>query len=91
MARYTKDIFVAVSIAFATYFAANAVAPRVEPTSAPAPASASAFEMSDSRYFENCSEARDAGEAPIYRGEPGYRAELDRDSDGVACEPYYGP
>ena len=31
-------------------------------------------------------EARAAGAAPIHRGEPGYRAELDRDDDGIACE-----
>ena len=37
-------------------------------------------------YFQNCSEARAAGAAPIRRGEPGYRPGLDRDSDGVACE-----
>lgn len=37
-------------------------------------------------YFANCSEARAAGAAPLYRGEPGYRPELDRDGDGVACE-----
>lgn len=37
-----------------------------------------------------CDEARSAGTAPIYAGEPGYRVELDRDADGVACEPYRG-
>ena len=30
--------------------------------------------------------AREAGAAPIYQGQPGYRAALDRDKDGVACE-----
>lgn len=39
-------------------------------------------------YYTRCDEARAAGVAPIYRGEPGYRAGLDRDGDGVACEPY---
>ncbi|MDU2572142.1 excalibur calcium-binding domain-containing protein [Rothia mucilaginosa] len=37
-------------------------------------------------YYKNCAEARAAGAAPIHRGEPGYRAELDRDDDGIACE-----
>ena len=37
-------------------------------------------------YYANCSEARAAGAAPIYSGDPGYRAGLDRDRDGVACE-----
>lgn len=37
-------------------------------------------------YYKNCTEARAAGAAPIYRGQPGYGAHLDRDSDGIACE-----
>lgn len=37
-------------------------------------------------YYENCDEARAAGAAPLFVGEPGYRPELDRNSDGVACE-----
>lgn len=40
-----------------------------------------------SRYFRNCNEARAAGVAPISRGSPGYRPELDGDHDGEACEP----
>jgi hypothetical protein len=40
--------------------------------------------------FDNCSEARAAGAAPIARGEPGYAPHLDRDNDGIACEPYRG-
>ncbi|MFF8840321.1 excalibur calcium-binding domain-containing protein [Streptomyces sp. NPDC015130] len=42
-------------------------------------------------YYENCDAARDAGAAPLIRGQSGYRDELDRDGDGVACEPYAGP
>jgi micrococcal nuclease len=37
-------------------------------------------------YYRNCSAARAAGAAPIQRGEPGYRAPLDADDDGTACE-----
>jgi hypothetical protein len=37
-------------------------------------------------YFENCTAAIAAGAAPLYRGQPGYRPELDGDGDGVACE-----
>lgn len=37
-------------------------------------------------YYKNCDAARAAGAAPIYEGQPGYRAGLDRDKDGVACE-----
>jgi hypothetical protein len=39
-------------------------------------------------YWGGCNDARAAGTAPIYRGEPGYRPEMDGDNDGVACEPY---
>lgn len=41
-------------------------------------------------YYPNCAAARAAGAAPIRRGEPGYRGPLDRDNDGIACEPYSG-
>ncbi|WP_336985572.1 thermonuclease family protein [Altererythrobacter aquiaggeris] len=41
-------------------------------------------------YYRNCREARAAGAAPIYRGQPGYRPEMDGDNDGIACEPYRG-
>ncbi|OIR45772.1 excalibur calcium-binding domain-containing protein [Corynebacterium sp. NML130628] len=37
-------------------------------------------------YYANCSEARAAGAAPIYEGQPGYSRKLDRDGDGIACE-----
>ncbi|MFH9707588.1 excalibur calcium-binding domain-containing protein [Streptomyces luteogriseus] len=37
-------------------------------------------------YYDNCDEARAAGAAPLFVGEPGYRPELDRNRDGVACE-----
>jgi hypothetical protein len=39
------------------------------------------------RAFANCTEARVAGAAPVRRGDPGYGAHLDRDGDGVGCEP----
>jgi hypothetical protein len=37
-------------------------------------------------YYASCAEARAAGAAPLFRGQPGYRSGLDRDNDGVACE-----
>lgn len=40
----------------------------------------------DEPFYPNCAAARAAGVAPIYRGQPGYRPELDRDRDGIACE-----
>jgi hypothetical protein len=36
--------------------------------------------------FVNCSAARAAGAAPVYRGDPGYGSHLDRDNDGIGCE-----
>lgn len=38
--------------------------------------------------YPNCAAARAAGDAPVRRGQPGYGAHLDRDGDGIACEPY---
>ncbi|MEQ1817114.1 MAG: excalibur calcium-binding domain-containing protein [Terricaulis sp.] len=39
--------------------------------------------------FRNCSEARAAGAAPVYEGQPGYDEHLDGDDDGIGCEPYH--
>jgi hypothetical protein len=38
-------------------------------------------------YYRNCDAVRAAGAAPLRMGQPGYRRGLDRDGDGVACEP----
>jgi hypothetical protein len=38
--------------------------------------------------FRNCSEARAAGAAPVYYGDPGYGEHLDGDLDGIGCEPH---
>lgn len=53
--------------------------PEPAPTPAPAP-------QQQDVYYQNCTAARAAGAAPIYQGQPGYRSQLDRDHDGVACE-----
>ncbi|PVY96712.1 excalibur calcium-binding domain-containing protein [Actinomycetospora cinnamomea] len=37
-------------------------------------------------YYKNCAAARAVGAAPIRAGQPGYRAALDRDGDGTACD-----
>ena len=50
------------------------------------PARVGAF--SNGVSYRNCAEARAAGVAPIYRGQPGYADHLDRDGDGIACESY---
>lgn len=54
-----------------------APAPAVPAPAVPAPAAA---------YYGSCADARNAGAAPLYAGQAGYRAALDRDKDGVACE-----
>lgn len=36
--------------------------------------------------YAGCDEVRLAGRAPLYYGQPGYRADMDSDNDGVACE-----
>lgn len=44
--------------------------------------------LAEARYYPNCASARAAGVAPLRQGQAGYRAELDADGDGIACEPY---
>lgn len=73
--------------------AAPAPAPAQDPALAATPAqpaaakpTAPAIKAATSAYYPNCTAARKAGVAPIYRGEPGYSEKLDRDHDGIACE-----
>lgn len=61
--------------------AAQKAVPAPAPVQAPAPAPAPA-----TAYYANCSAAKAAGAAPLYRGQAGYSSSLDRDGDGVACE-----
>lgn len=68
-------------------------APKSEPAPPPpaapqpVPVQPPAQPRSPAAYYKNCDAARAAGVAPLLVGQPGYRAELDRDGDGVACEP----
>jgi len=50
------------------------------------PSTAASIQESASVFFGSCDDARSAGAAPLQRGQPGYRDDLDRDQDGVACE-----
>ena len=71
----------------ATPASAAPVAPL--PPSGGTPATpAHLHETAPARAFRNCSEARALGAAPVRRGDPGYGPHLDRDGDGVGCEPY---
>ncbi|ATQ32109.1 calcium-binding protein [Rhodococcus ruber Chol-4] len=66
---------------------APAPAPQAAPPApAPAPAPQAAPAPAPSAGYKNCTEAWNAGVAPLYRDEPGYAPKLDRDDDGVACE-----
>lgn len=42
------------------------------------------------RPYKNCDEARAHNDAPVYSSNPRYGLHLDRDRDGVGCEPYKG-
>lgn len=37
-------------------------------------------------YYKNCDAVSAAGAAPVYQGQPGYAAHLDRDKDGIGCD-----
>nr|WP_261377492.1 DUF1524 domain-containing protein [Arthrobacter sp. AG367] len=52
----------------------------------PAPATVAPAAATAVVYYANCAEAVAAGAAPLYLGTAGYRAGLDGDGDGVACE-----
>ncbi|WP_242496441.1 GmrSD restriction endonuclease domain-containing protein [Xylanimonas protaetiae] len=52
----------------------------------PAPAAAPEAPAGGDVSFQNCAAARAAGAAPLHRGDPGYRSQMDGDDDGVACE-----
>ncbi|MBT0995567.1 excalibur calcium-binding domain-containing protein [Cellulomonas sp. DKR-3] len=54
--------------------------PEVEPSDGGDPTGSSDV------YYESCTAAREAGAAPLHRGEPGYRSGMDGDDDGIACE-----
>ncbi len=69
---------------------APAIQPPVQPVPVqpvPPPVQQPVPQQPASVYYPNCDTARAAGVAPLHRGDAGYRPELDRDNDGIACEP----
>lgn len=62
--------------------------PKAQATAKGAPAPTAAADASV--YYPGCNAVREAGKAPLYRDQPGYRPEMDGDGDGTACEPYTG-
>jgi hypothetical protein len=70
---------------------APAVASMPPPPTLPSQSSAAVVASSPIReqtevFYATCADAKRAGAAPLHRGRPGYRAKLDRDGDGTACE-----
>lgn len=70
----------------------TAAAPEATPTANPTPAGNASKPPKATdpapAYYENCDAARAAGAAPVEEGDPGYAPHLDRDGDGVGCEPW---
>lgn len=68
----------------------TAPAPETTPPTHPTPAGNASKPPKDPApaYYENCDAARAAGAAPVEEGDPGYAPHLDRDGDGVGCEPW---
>ncbi|WP_097921871.1 excalibur calcium-binding domain-containing protein [Streptomyces sp. wa1063] len=70
----------------------TAAAPEATPTAHPTPAGNASKPPKTTdpapAYYENCDAARAAGAAPVEEGDPGYAPHLDRDGDGVGCEPW---
>ncbi|WP_083905235.1 excalibur calcium-binding domain-containing protein [Nocardia transvalensis] len=57
--------------------------PPPAPTSKPAPTTS---KPAPNVYYKSCKEAKAAGATPLHKGQPGYRAGLDGDNNGIACE-----
>jgi hypothetical protein len=65
---------------------ATTVPPTTAPPTTAPPVATTAPSAPSGVYYKNCTAARDAGAAPVHRGDPGYGSHLDRDGDGVGCE-----
>jgi len=76
----------AVQLAAEQAAAQKAAADQAAAQQAAIPAPAPAAPAPAAAYFGSCAEAKAAGAAPLFAGQAGYRAALDRDKDGVACE-----
>lgn len=59
---------------------------RPQARTVPGPTRAAPRPSARSAYYPNCDAVRAAGKAPLQRGQPGYRPEMDGDGDGLACE-----
>jgi len=59
---------------------------RTVPVAPVAPAVPAVPAVPAAAAYANCTAARAAGAAPVYRGSPGYGTHLDRDGDGIGCD-----
>ena len=82
-ARKAVSIPAAAAVTFVTVYLLTPPSGHRSPNGAPTTAS-----IANATYYPGCNAARAAGAAPIYRGQPGYREEMDGDLDGIACEPH---
>jgi hypothetical protein len=76
--------------AAATFVGVYVMTPPGRSDASAPPAASTVQAVVSTTYYAGCNEARAAGVAPIYRGQPGYREGMDGDNDGIACEPYHG-
>lgn len=93
-----QDDYVAADAATPSICSASSTTPGAESTAAAKTAAAPAASATATREateppgtgkttpYANCTEVREAGAAPLHRGDPGYSTRLDRDGDGTACE-----
>jgi len=84
--RLSISIPMAAAVTFAAVYAMTPPSGGATSVAPSSPASS----LATFTYYPNCNAAWSAGAAPIPVGAPGYRSELDGDSDGIACEPYHG-
>ena len=87
--RSRRPLWFEVAVGFGVVFA---LALYVMSPSAPGRPAINAFveARTTDQHFGGCDAARAAGRENIPRHDPSYRATMDGDGDGLACEPYYG-
>lgn len=93
-----QDDYMAADAATPSICAASSTTQAAESTAAPAASATATREATEpdteteppetgkTTPYANCTEVREAGAAPLHRGDPGYSTRLDRDGDGTACE-----
>lgn len=93
-----QDDYVAADAATPSICAASSTTQAAESTAAAAASATATREATEpdteteppetgkTTPYANCTEVREAGAAPLHRGDQGYSTRLDRDGDGTACE-----